>query len=85
MDILALLIIGFIPLFIIAIIYEMWLKKKDIEQKENVKLEQVKLNEIKQLLKEHKNLTEIKKKIQDWKYEGYDVSELENLIEKANE
>ena len=51
------------------------------EKKEGIKPENKRLDEIKQLLIEHKSLTEIEEKIQSWKKEGYDVSELQKMIE----
>ena len=42
-----------------------------------------KLEGIKMLLKEHKSLTLIKKKIQGWKDEGYIVNELEEMLEEV--
>lgn len=81
MDILTLMIVVFIPLFAMALLYEWWLKKSKIKQKENRKLEQQQLDEIKQLLREHKSITKIKKKIQGWKQEGYNVDEIQKMVE----
>lgn len=83
MDILTLMIVVFIPLFAMALLYEWWLKKSKIKQKENRKLEQQQVDEIKQLLREHKSMTEIKKKIQGWKDKGYIVDELEEMLEEV--
>ena len=58
--------------------YLIGLKK---EKEGGIKPENKRLDEIKQLLIEHKSLTEIEEKIQSWKKEGYDVSELQKMIE----
>ena len=50
------------------------------EKKGNFRLENKHLKEIKQLLKERKSFTEVEEKIQKWKEEGYDVSELDKII-----
>ena len=42
-----------------------------------------KLDEIKTLMKETRQLDKAKEKIQKWKEEGYDVSELEKLLEEV--
>ena len=50
------------------------------------KLEELKenhLKEIKKLIKETRQLDKAKEKIQKWKKEGYDVSELEKLLEEV--
>jgi hypothetical protein len=52
-----------------------------IESPGNFNLKNKQLNEIKKLLIERKKLTEIEEKIDSWKNEGYNVSELERLIE----
>ena len=57
--------------------------KEKIQFKKELKEQHLK--DIKRLLKERKNLTEIETKIQKWKDEGYDVSELEDMVEKVNE
>jgi len=51
------------------------------EREGNIKLENKQLAEIKQLLIERKSLTEVEEKIRKWKQEGYNVSELEKMIE----
>ena len=48
------------------------------------KLKKKHIEELKQLLKEHRSLTEIKKKIQVWKDEGYNVDELEEMIASSD-
>jgi len=45
------------------------------------RLEPDQIDEIKLLLKQHKNLSAIKEKIQNWKNQGYHVEELEKMIE----
>ena len=67
-------------LIIMPIGYYIGLKMDSIGKKN---LGQQQLDEIKILFREHKNLTEIKEKIQMWKAEGYDVSELEKLLEEV--
>jgi len=49
------------------------------------KVKKGQLEEIKQLLKEHKSLTDIKEKVQLWKAEGYNVEELEEMISSVYE
>ena len=78
------IIFSLTPLFphliIMPIGYYIGLKMDSIRKKN---LGQQQLDEIKILFREHKNLTEIKEKIQMWKTEGYDVSELEQMIEEV--
>ena len=82
MDMLTLMLVILIPAFAMALLYEWWLNKSKIKQKENRKLDKQQLDEIKQLLREHKSITKIKKKIQGWKQEGYSVDELEEMVEE---
>jgi len=49
------------------------------------KLEEIHLEEIKQLLKEHESLTQIQKKIQGWTEEGYNTDELEKMIDAVKQ
>ena len=56
-----------------------------IENKGDIKLGDKKLAEIKQLLIERKSLTEVEEKIESWKQQGYDVSELEKMIKDTQE
>jgi hypothetical protein len=67
-------------LIIMPIGYYIGLKMDSIGKKN---LGQQQLDEIRILFREHKNLSEIKEKIQKWKSEGYDVSELEKLLEEV--
>lgn len=67
-------------LIIMPIGYYIGLKIDSIGKKN---LGQQQLDEIRILFREHKSLTEIKGKIQMWKTEGYDVSELEEMLEEA--
>ena len=54
------------------------------EEKENIKgLESQQLEEIKNLLREHKQLDNVEQKLDRWKKEGYDVSELEQMLEEV--
>ena len=55
-------------------------KKKQIVNEQP--LENNKLDEIRDLLKQHKSLSEIKAKIKTWKREGYKVEELEKMVEE---
>lgn len=55
-------------------------KKKQIINEQP--LENNKLDEIRDLLKQHKSLSEIKAKIKTWKSEGYKVEELEKMVEE---
>jgi len=59
-----------------------WSDKLNEKQK---KLKELHFIEIKQLLKEHKSLTEIKKKIQGWRDDGYNVDELEEKLRSIEE
>jgi len=43
------------------------------------------LQELKNLIQETRQLDKAKEKIQNWKDEGYDVSDLEKVIKKSNE
>lgn len=54
------------------------------ENEEKKKLETEHLMEIKSLLRERKSLSDIETKIKKWKEEGYDVSELENMVEGSD-
>jgi len=54
--------------------------KKQIVNKQP--LEDNKLDEIRDLLKQHKSLSEIKAKIKTWKRAGYKVEELEKMVEE---
>ena len=51
------------------------------EKEGGIKPENKQLAEIKKLLIERKSLTEVEEKIESWKQQGYDVSELEKMIE----
>ena len=51
------------------------------EKEGGSKLEIKHFDEIKKLLIERKSLTKVTEKIHNWKKEGYDVSELEEMIE----
>ena len=67
-------------LIIMPIGYYIGLRMDSIGKKN---LGQPQLDEIRILFREHKNLTEIKEKIQMWKTEGYDVSEVEEMLEEV--
>ena len=80
MDIIILLaIMWIIAIIIIFIVYKFPEKSKTL--KRNIKLEDKHLKELKSLIQETKQLDKAKEKIQKWKKEGYDVSELEKLLE----
>ena len=54
------------------------------QNEERNKLECQQLEEIlKNLLWEHKRLGDVEKKLGKWKQEGYDVSELEQMLEEV--
>jgi len=61
---------------ILSILKDRWTK----EDKKK-KLKKKHIEEIKQLLKEFRNITDIKNRIQEWRDEGYNVDELEQMIE----
>lgn len=56
--------------------------KKKIRIVNEQPLENNKLDEIRDLLKQHKSLSEIKAKIKTWKSEGYKVEELEKMVDE---
>ena len=56
---------------------------RQCEGKINIQLKENHLKEIKTLIKETRQLNKAKEKIQKWKKEGYDVSELEKLLEEV--
>lgn len=51
------------------------------ERRYKEKVEKKHIEEIKQLLKEFRNITDIKDRIREWRDEGYNVDELEQMIE----
>jgi len=80
MDIIILLaIMWIIAIIIIFIVYKFPEKSKTL--KRNIKLEDKHLKELKSLIQETRQLDKAKEKIQKWKKEGYDVSELEKFLE----
>jgi hypothetical protein len=73
-----------IVLLIASFIYYKRKQQQRNEHKEKVRqrIQQHHLEEIKKLLEEHKNLSDINEKIQGWKNEGYNVEELEKVVEE---
>lgn len=67
-------------------IFKKYEENQFIEVIEEKKLEELKenhLKEIEKLIKETRQLDKVKEKIQKWKAEGYDVSEIEKLLEEV--
>jgi len=64
-------------------------KKLDMEKKKkkekSITLKEQHLFEIKQLLKEYKTITQIEEKIKNWKDEGYNVAQLEKMIDDVKQ
>jgi len=48
-----------------------------------MKLEEQHLLDIKQLLREHESLFHIKAKLDTWKKEGYNIEELEKMVNEV--
>ena len=65
-------------------LYGLDLEKKKKKEK-SITLKEQHLFEIKQLLKEHKAITQMEEKIKNWKDEGYNVSQLEKMIDDVKQ
>ncbi len=55
------------------------------KKEESIMLKEQHFFEIKQLLKEHKTITQMEEKIKNWKDEGYNVSQLEKMIDDVKQ
>ena len=64
----------------VGCLYGLDMEKKKKKEK-SITLKEQHLFEIKQLLKEHKTITQIEEKIKNWKDEGYNVAQIEKMID----